>query len=99
MPPPAPGPSCVAYNDEYAVLLMRALPHEGLRIPGDVAGMGADDLFIGRMLRPRQGTVQIGLPTGGPLATLWTGRCAREPSGITQRHDLTAAAAIHREST
>ncbi|MGW2996344.1 LacI family DNA-binding transcriptional regulator [Streptomyces sp. NPDC001193] len=35
-----------AYNDEYAMLLMRALLDEGLRVPEDVAVIGADDLLI-----------------------------------------------------
>ncbi len=87
-----------AYNDEYAMLLMRALQDEGLRVPEDVAVIGADDLLIGRLLRPRLSTVQIELPTGDHLASL-VDRAVREPSEVTQRHDLMAAAAVHREST
>ncbi|UQX04102.1 LacI family DNA-binding transcriptional regulator [Streptomyces sp. RerS4] len=87
-----------AYNDEYAMLLMRALQDAGLRVPDDVAVMGADDLLIGRLLRPRLSTVQIELPTGDHLASL-VDRVVREPSDHTERHDLMAAAAIHREST
>lgn len=87
-----------AYNDEYAMLLMRALQDEGLRIPEDVAVIGADDLLIGRLLRPRLSTVQIELPTGDHLASL-VDRAVREPSEVTERHDLMAATAVHREST
>ncbi|WP_244291519.1 LacI family DNA-binding transcriptional regulator [Streptomyces subrutilus] len=87
-----------AYNDEYAMLLMRALQDEGLRVPEDVAVIGADDLLIGRLLRPRLSTVQIELPTGDHLASL-VDRAVREPSEVTQRHDLMTAAAVHREST
>ncbi|MER5869353.1 LacI family DNA-binding transcriptional regulator [Streptomyces sp. NPDC002044] len=87
-----------AYNDEYAMLLMRAFQDEGLRIPEDVAVIGADDLLIGRLLRPRLSTVQIEMPTGDHLASL-VDRAVREPSEVTQRHDLMAAAAIRREST
>ncbi|MET9958065.1 LacI family DNA-binding transcriptional regulator [Streptomyces sp. NPDC006326] len=87
-----------AYNDEYAMLLMRALLDAGLRVPEDVAVMGADDLLIGRLLRPRLSTVQLELPTGDHLASL-VDRAVREPSEITQRHDLMGAAAIQREST
>ncbi|MEU9252656.1 LacI family DNA-binding transcriptional regulator [Streptomyces sp. NPDC048270] len=87
-----------AYNDEYAMLLMRALQDEGLRVPEDVAVIGADDLLIGRLLRPRLSTVQIELPTGEHLASL-VDRAVREPSEVTQRHDLMAAAAVPREST
>lgn len=87
-----------AYNDEYAMLLMRALQDEGLRVPEDVAVIGADDLLIGRLLRPRLSTVRIELPTGDHLASL-VDRAVREPAEVTERHDLTAAAAVHREST
>ncbi|MEU9376196.1 LacI family DNA-binding transcriptional regulator [Streptomyces sp. NPDC048255] len=87
-----------AYNDEYAMLLMRALQDEGLRIPGDVAVIGADDLLMGRLLRPRLSTVRIEMPTGDHLASL-VDRAVREPSEITERHDLMAAVAVPREST
>ncbi|MEU9234289.1 LacI family DNA-binding transcriptional regulator [Streptomyces subrutilus] len=87
-----------AYNDEYAMLLMRALQDEGLRVPEDVAVIGADDLLIGRLLRPRLSTVRIELPTGDHLASL-VDRAVREPSEVTQRRDLMAAAAVQREST
>ncbi|WP_405714031.1 LacI family transcriptional regulator [Streptomyces xanthophaeus] len=87
-----------AYNDEYAMLLMRALQDEGLRIPEDVAVIGADDLLIGRLLRPRLSTVQIEMPTGDHLASL-VDRAVREPSEVTERHDLMAARAVPRDST
>ncbi|MGW7114380.1 LacI family DNA-binding transcriptional regulator [Streptomyces xanthophaeus] len=87
-----------AYNDEYAMLLMRALQDEGLRIPEDVAVIGADDLLIGRLLRPRLSTVQIEMPTGDHLASL-VDRAVREPSEVTERHALRAARAAPRAST
>ncbi|MET9883187.1 LacI family DNA-binding transcriptional regulator [Streptomyces sp. NPDC006430] len=87
-----------AYNDEYAMLLMRALLDEGLRIPEDVAVVGADDLLIGRLLRPRLSTVQIELPTGDHLASM-VDRAVREPAEITQRYDLMAAVVVQRESS
>ncbi|MFC9811284.1 LacI family DNA-binding transcriptional regulator [Streptomyces virginiae] len=87
-----------AYNDEYAMLLMRALQDEGLRVPGEVAVIGADDLLVGRLLRPRLSTVRIEMPTGDHLASL-VDHAVREPSEATERHDLMAAEAVHREST
>ncbi|MFJ6793096.1 LacI family DNA-binding transcriptional regulator [Streptomyces sp. NPDC091268] len=87
-----------AYNDEYAMLLMRALLDAGLSVPGDVAVMGADDLLIGRLLRPRLSTVRLELPTGEHLASL-VDQAVREPSEVVERHDLMAAAALPREST
>ncbi|MCX5192931.1 LacI family transcriptional regulator [Streptomyces sp. NBC_00249] len=87
-----------AYNDEYAMLLMRALQDAGLRIPEDVAVIGADDLLIGRLLRPRLSTVRIEMPSGDRLAAL-VDRAVREPSEVTHRHDLLTATAVPREST
>ncbi|MEU3776003.1 LacI family DNA-binding transcriptional regulator [Streptomyces sp. NPDC032472] len=87
-----------AYNDEYAMLLMRALLDEGLRIPEDVAVIGADDLLVGRLLRPRLSTVRIELPTAEHLAEL-VDRAVREPSEITEQHGPMAATVVHREST
>ncbi|MCX5403163.1 LacI family transcriptional regulator [Streptomyces sp. NBC_00335] len=87
-----------AYNDEYAMLLMRAFQDVGLRVPEDVAVMGADDLLIGRLLRPRLSTVQIEMPTGERLAAL-VDQAVREPSAAVRRHDLMAAVAVPRDST
>jgi DNA-binding LacI/PurR family transcriptional regulator len=42
-----------AYNDEYALMLMRALLDSGLAIPGDVAIVGCDNLPICDFVRPR----------------------------------------------
>lgn len=47
-----------AYNDEYAMLWMRALLDAGLAIPGDVAVVGADNLPFCSLLRPRLTSVQ-----------------------------------------
>ncbi|WP_328971978.1 LacI family DNA-binding transcriptional regulator [Streptomyces sp. NBC_00239] len=87
-----------AYNDEYAMLLMRALQDAGTAIPDEVAVMGADDLLLGRLLRPRLSTVRIDLPGGDRLAGL-VDRLVRESAGATERHDLMAAHAVAREST
>ncbi|MBO2447507.1 LacI family DNA-binding transcriptional regulator [Actinomadura barringtoniae] len=48
-----------AYNDEYAMLLMRALQDAGLDIPGDIAVVGADDLPLAPLLRPRLSSVRV----------------------------------------
>src|SRR6266545_4723200 len=42
-----------AYNDDYAMLLMRALLDADFAIPRDIALVGADNLPIGTLLRPR----------------------------------------------
>ncbi|MFD7628625.1 LacI family DNA-binding transcriptional regulator [Streptomyces sp. NPDC059851] len=87
-----------AYNDEYAMLLMRALLDEGLRVPEDVAVIGADDLLLGRLLRPRLSTVRIAMPTGDHLAEL-VDRAVRESPGTADRYGPVAVTAVHREST
>ncbi|GHE06489.1 LacI family DNA-binding transcriptional regulator [Streptomyces alanosinicus] len=87
-----------AYNDEYAMLLMRALQDEGLRVPEDVALIGADDLMLGRLLRPRLSTVHIELPSGRDLAEL-VDRAVRDPGGEPEVHKVLGASVVRRESS
>ncbi|MEU1464276.1 LacI family DNA-binding transcriptional regulator [Streptomyces sp. NPDC005727] len=86
-----------AYNDEYAMLLMRALQDEGVRIPEDVAVVGADDLMLGRLLRPRLSTVHVELPSGRELAEL-VDRAVREPGGEPEVRRVLGASLVPRES-
>ncbi|AYC36871.1 LacI family DNA-binding transcriptional regulator [Streptomyces griseorubiginosus] len=90
--------SVFAYNDEYAMLLMRALQDEGLRIPEDTAVIGADDLLLGRLMRPRLSTVHIELPSGRDLAEL-VDRAVREPGAATETHTVLGATVVHRDSS
>ncbi|MET7377944.1 LacI family DNA-binding transcriptional regulator [Streptomyces sp. NPDC005526] len=87
-----------AFNDEYAMLLMRALQDAGVRIPEDAAVVGADDLLLGRLLRPRLSTVHIELPSGRDLAEL-VDRAVRDPGTPPQRHRVLGATVVHRESS
>lgn len=87
-----------AYNDAYAMLLMRALQDAGVHVPGDTALIGADDLMLGRLLRPRLSTVTTELATAQPLADL-VDRLVRHPGGDPERHDLLRARAVMRESS
>lgn len=87
-----------AHNDEYAMLLMRALQDEGVAVPAQTAVMGADDLLLGRLLRPRLSTVRIGLPSAQTLAAL-VDRLVNTPGGPPEVHDLLRATAVRREST
>ncbi|MFI7498444.1 LacI family DNA-binding transcriptional regulator [Streptomyces sp. NPDC049687] len=86
------------YNDEYGMLLMRALQDEGIRVPEDTAVIGADDLMLGRLLRPRLSTVRIALPSGRDLASI-VDRAVRNPSAEPESHDLYGASIVHRESS
>ncbi|MFE9768705.1 LacI family DNA-binding transcriptional regulator [Streptomyces sp. NPDC005808] len=87
-----------AYNDEYAMLLTRALQDEGIGIPAETAVIGADDLMLGRLLRPRLSTVHIELPSGRDLAEL-VDRVVREPGAATETHEVLGARVVHRESS
>ncbi len=86
------------YNDEYAMLLMRALQDEGVRIPEETAVVGADDLMLGRLLRPRLSTVHLELPSGQELADL-VDRAVRDPSAAPEAHKVLGARVIRRDST
>jgi DNA-binding LacI/PurR family transcriptional regulator len=87
-----------AYNDEYAMLLMRALQDAGIQVPGEAAVVGADNLLLGRLLRPRLSTVRIDMVTGQRLAEL-VDRVVRDPGTEPERHGLMGARALHRESS
>ncbi|GAB2761121.1 LacI family DNA-binding transcriptional regulator [Streptomyces bullii] len=87
-----------AYNDEYAMLLMRALQDEGVRIPEETAVVGADDLMLGRLLRPRLSTVHLELPSGRELAEL-VDRAVRAPGAPPETHKVLRATVVHRDSS
>ncbi len=87
-----------AYNDEYAMLLMRALQDAGVAVPADTAVIGADDSLIGRLLRPRLSTVRMELSMPQPLAET-IDRMVQHPGGPPVHHDLLRTSAVHRESS
>jgi DNA-binding LacI/PurR family transcriptional regulator len=87
-----------AYNDEYAMLLMRALQDEGVSVPEETAVVGADDLMLGRLLRPRLSTVHSELPSGRELAEL-VDRAVGDPGGVPEVHEAFGARIVHRETS
>lgn len=87
-----------AYNDEYAMLLLRALQDAGVSVPAEAAVIGADDLLLGRLLRPRLTTVRVDMVAGRDLASLVDG-VVRDPTGVGERRDLLTASVVRREST
>ncbi|MEW2401097.1 LacI family DNA-binding transcriptional regulator [Streptomyces sp. NPDC046862] len=86
------------YNDEYAMLLMRALQDEGIAVPEETAVIGADDLVLGRLLRPRLSTVHLELPAGRELADL-VDRVVRDPGGVPETNHVLGFRVVHRESS
>ncbi|MEI7033415.1 LacI family DNA-binding transcriptional regulator [Streptomyces pratensis] len=87
-----------AYNDEYAMLLMRALQDAGVPVPAHTAVIGADDSLLGRLLRPRLSTVRMELAVPQPLAET-IDRMVQHPGGSPFHHDLLRTSAVHRESS
>ncbi|MCX2923418.1 LacI family DNA-binding transcriptional regulator [Streptomyces sp. NEAU-W12] len=85
------------YNDEYAMLLMRALQDAGVRVPEETAVVGADNLMLGRLLRPRLTTVHLEVPSGTELAEL-VDRAVRDPAAAPEAHKVLGASVIQRES-
>jgi DNA-binding LacI/PurR family transcriptional regulator len=86
-----------AYNDEYAMLVQRALQDAGLDVPGDVAVVGADDLMLARLLRPRLTTVHMSLPQGDELATL-VDHFVTDPGSVPTTRNLLKVRLVTRES-
>lgn len=87
-----------AYNDAYAMLLMRALQDAGIEVPRETAVIGADDLMLGRLLRPRLSSVRLEMAAAQPLEDL-VHRLVRHTGGAPEHHDLLRARTVHRESS
>ena len=49
----------VTQNDEYAAVLLGALLDAGVRVPGDIAVLGADNTAWGRWMRPALSTIAL----------------------------------------
>jgi DNA-binding LacI/PurR family transcriptional regulator len=84
-----------SYNDEFAMLLMSAFQDAGVAVPDEVAMVGADDLMLARLLRPRLTSVQQLLPPGRSLADL-IDRLIRHPDTPPESHDLGTAQIVVR---
>lgn len=87
-----------AYNDEYAMLVAAALHDSGIRVPGDIALVGADDLMLCRLMRPRLSSVRTVLPSGGQLAAL-IDELVNAADGPSRVVDFGAAEIVVRESS
>ncbi|MFE3516660.1 LacI family DNA-binding transcriptional regulator [Streptomyces sp. NPDC059166] len=86
------------YDDQYAALLMRALQDAGVGVPAETSVIGAGDLVLGRLLRPRLSTVGTALAAPQPPAEL-VDRLIQNPHHERERHDLLRAAVVARESS
>lgn len=71
---PRPDAIC-AYNDELAVGLLSVLAERGVRVPGDIAVIGVDDIPLASSVSPTLTTVgysleAVGVSIAQTLATL-----------------------------
>ena len=55
----------LAYNDDYALLALRALVDAGVRVPDDVAVIGCDNLPVSELFTPRLTTVDVDIERVG----------------------------------
>lgn len=55
----SPPEAILAYNDDYALLALRALLDAGVRVPDDIAVIGADDLPVAELFTPRLTTIAV----------------------------------------
>ena len=74
----------LAYNDDYALLALRALVDAGVRVPDDVAVIGCDNLPVSELFTPRLTTVDVDMSAlGTEIAdTLHDILCTGEGSDI-----------------
>lgn len=90
-----------ACNDEYAMLLMRALQDAGHTIGADspdrIALVGADDLLLARLLRPRLTTVRPEITPPERIAHL-VAALIRDPSTPPTTHRLGTFHLVARDS-
>ncbi len=85
------------YNDEYALLLLSAFQDAGVKVPEEAALVGADDVLLARLTRPRLTTVRLELPDGARLAEL-IDRLIRTPEAPTENHSVGASHIVVRDS-
>ncbi|WP_310728046.1 LacI family DNA-binding transcriptional regulator [Streptomyces sp. N2A] len=89
-----------AYNDEYAMLLMRALQDAGHTIgtgPDEIGVVGADDLLLARLLRPRLTSVRAEITPPDRIAAL-VAALIRDPDRAPAVHRLGTFRVEGRES-
>lgn len=70
----------VAFNDDFALLLVRALIDRGLDVPGDVAVIGCDNTPACELVRPQLSSVDLGhTAAGAHVARLLHGEITGTP--------------------
>ena len=94
-----PRPTAVfAANDSMAVGLLSALQEAGVRVPGDVAVGGFDDIPVARFLSPPLTTVRVGIAELGALAMERLLAAVEEGDAFERRREVRPATLVVRGS-
>jgi DNA-binding LacI/PurR family transcriptional regulator len=90
----------VAFNDSLALGAMRVVQEAGLRVPGDVAFIGFDDLDEARYSLPTLSSIDPGRADIAEVAVAWlVERIASARGSIEPREHETAVRLVQRESS
>lgn len=90
----------VAFNDSLALGAMRVVQEAGLRVPGDVAFIGFDDLDETRYSLPTLSSIDPGRADIAEVAVAWlVERIGSAPGSIEPREHETAVRLVQRESS
>lgn len=94
-----PRPTAVfAANDSMAVGLLSALQEAGMRVPGDIAVAGFDDIPIARFLTPPLTTVRVGVAELGARALERLLAAMEGGETHERRHEVLATSLVIRGS-
>lgn len=95
-----PRPTAIfAANDSMAVGLLSAFQELGVRVPGDIALGGFDDIPIARFLTPPLSSVAVSIATLGSRATEHLLKALREGSRHIPTHETLPARLVVRRSS
>lgn len=94
-----PRPTAVfAANDSMALGLLSAFQEAGLRVPGDIAVTGFDDIPIARFLTPALTTVRVSVAELGARAMERLLAAVEGGEGHERKHEVLATALVIRGS-
>jgi DNA-binding LacI/PurR family transcriptional regulator len=87
-----------AYNDDFALMLVRSLLDRGLDVPGDVAVIGCDNTPVAELIRPQLSSVDLAhADAGAYVAELL--RCEISGTPLPEGVEAPTLAVVARAST